>query len=174
MFDKEYSFRGSHAEKVNKLTAPFNKDGNKMFSRNLDVYLVAPIIGFTYSRKATIDKSDPNTKIFVEQLMNVQLNLWFNYRLIMILDASYEPNFDERINKSFKYYSTEKAKPDEILFDNYVLGGVEVLYEKIIESAHSEEYFLMSLYDFLEEFYERYNEKIDTNSILDLCKLARE
>ena len=33
MFDKEYSFKGSHAEKVNKLTAKFD-DKNQLFKRN--------------------------------------------------------------------------------------------------------------------------------------------
>lgn len=30
MFDKEYSFKGTHAEKVNKLTAKFD-DKNQLF-----------------------------------------------------------------------------------------------------------------------------------------------
>ncbi len=33
MFDKEYSFKGTHAEKVNKLTAKFD-DKNQLFKRN--------------------------------------------------------------------------------------------------------------------------------------------
>lgn len=45
MFDKEYSFKGSHAEKVNRLTAKFD-DKNQLFKRNLDVYIMAPIVGF--------------------------------------------------------------------------------------------------------------------------------
>ena len=68
MFDKEYSFRGSHAEKVTQLTAEFDKSGNKLFARNYDVYLLAPIVGFLYNRKAEIDKENDKiikpTKIF--------------------------------------------------------------------------------------------------------------
>lgn len=45
MFDKEYSFKGTHADKVVKLTAKFD-DKNSIFKRNLDVYMMAPIVGF--------------------------------------------------------------------------------------------------------------------------------
>lgn len=45
MFDKEYAFKGSHAEKVIKLTAKID-DRNQIFKRNYDVYLMAPIVGF--------------------------------------------------------------------------------------------------------------------------------
>lgn len=172
MFDKEYSFRGKHAEKVNKLTAKFD-DENRLFTRNFDVYMVAPIIGFIYGRKEDLDKGTETTKIFPDILMKEQPNLKFNYRLIVLLDKENEPNFDERINKAFRYYGSEQAKGDELLFEQYVRGGVDVLYEKLIETANSSDDYLKNLYDFLEEFDERYNQAISTDSILDLCRLAR-
>ena len=52
-------------------------------------------------------------------------------------------------------------------------GGVDVLYEKLLGSIASEEDYLKNLYDFLEEFDERYNQAVTTDSILDLCRLAR-
>ena len=57
MFDKEYSFKGSHAEKVSKLTAKFDET-TSLFDRNFDVYMMAPIVGFLYGRKADLDKKD--------------------------------------------------------------------------------------------------------------------
>jgi hypothetical protein len=172
MFDKEYSFRGTHAEKVIKLTAKFDKD-NQLFSRNFDVYMVAPIIGFLYGRKADLDKGVETTKIFPDILMREQQNLKFNFMLIMLLDKENESNFDERVNKAFRYYGTEKAQSDEQLYDQYVRGGVDLLFEKLIESASNNEDYLKNLYDFLEEFDERYNQSISSDSILDLCRLAR-
>jgi len=172
MFDKEYSFRGIHAERVIKLTAKFDRD-NQLFARNLDVYMVAPIIGFLYGRKADLDKGTETTKIFPDILIREQPNLKFNYRLIMLLDKENEPNFDERMNKAFRYYSSEKAQCDEQLYEQYVRGGVDVLYEKLIETASTSDDYLKNLYDFLEEFDERYNQAISTDSILDLCRLAR-
>jgi hypothetical protein len=173
MFDKEYSFRGSHAEKVIKLTAVFDNNKNKLFNRNLDVYLIAPIVGFLYNRKADLDRSGESTKIFPEQLMNERNNLLFTYRLIILLDKEHEPDFEGRINNAFRYYGSEKAASDEELYEAYVRGGVDVLYEKLLGSIASEEDYLKNLYDFLEEFDERYNQAVTTDSILDLCRLAR-
>ncbi|MDD5017973.1 MAG: hypothetical protein PHO15_07760, partial [Eubacteriales bacterium] len=114
-----------------------------------------------------------DTKIFPQQLINEQPNLQFNYRLIMLLDKEHEPNLDERINKAFRYYGSETAQPDEALFEEYVRGGVEILYEKLISNIGSEGDYLKNLYNFMEEFDERYNQAISADSILDLCKLAR-
>jgi len=172
MFDKEYSFKGIHAEKVIKLTAKF--DGNyALFDRNIDVYLVAPIVGFLYGRKANLDTGSETTKIFPDVLIREQNNLKFNYRLIMLLDENNETDFEERINKAFRYYGSEKAKQDENLYEQYVRGGVDVLYEKLIETANNTDDYLQNLYDFLEEFEVRYNQAICVESILDLCNLAR-
>lgn len=173
MFDKEYSFIGSHAEKVIKLTADFDKSRNKLFARNFDVYLTAPIVGFLYGRKADLDKGSENTKIFPDILMREQSNLKFQYRLIMLLDKENEANFDERVNKAFRYYGSDKAQTDEQLYEQYVRGGVDVLYEKLLSNVTSPDDYLKNLYDFLEEFEDRYNHAVSTESILDLCQLAR-
>jgi hypothetical protein len=174
MFDKEYSFRGKHADMVNKLTSQFNSFGNKLFARNLDVYLLAPIIGFLYSRQSVPEKGDSTTKIFLEQLLNNQLYLWFNYRLIMLLDQENEKEFENRLNKAFRDYGKKSAKDDEELFEKYVLGGVEILSEKLIDNVKNEDDYLLNLYNFLEEFNERYNKDLDADSVIDLCRLARD
>ncbi len=173
MFDKEYSFRGKHCDYVIKLTADYDTNRHKLFATNYDVYAIAPIIGFLYQRKATLDKTGDSTKIFPDKLMKEQQNLRFNYRLIMLLDAKNESDFNERINKAFRYYGTEKAIGDEELYESYVRGGVEVLFEKLIQPVNAAEDYLKNLYDFLEEFDERYNQAVNTDSIRDLCQLAR-
>lgn len=173
MFDKEYSFRGSHAEKVIQLTADFDRNRNKLFKRNLDVYIMAPIIGFLYQEKDDVDRGGETTKIFPEQLLNEQSTLQFNYRLIMLLDSKHEVDFEERVNKAFRYYGSEKAKLDEELYERYVLGGINILHRKLIETAKAEEDYLTNLYDFIEEFDERYNQSVSTDDISNLCRLAR-
>lgn len=173
MFDKEYSFRGSHAEKVNKLTADFDGQKNKLFARNYDVYLLAPIVGFLYGLKADIDKGEETTKIFPDILMKNKDDLLFNYRLIMLLDKENEKNMEERVNKAFRHYGSELAKADEDLYDRYVRGGVDKLFEKLIEGAKNSDDYLRNLFNFMEEIEERYSQAVSTDSIIDLCKLAR-
>ncbi len=174
MFDKEYSFRGSHAEKVMKLTADFDNMGNKLFARNYDVYLIAPIVGFLYGVKSDLDRDGgKDTKIFPDILMKNKDDLLFNYRLIMLLDKDGENSIEERVNKAFRYYGSEEAKLDEELYEQYVRGGVDKLYEKLISTAKNSEDYLRNLYYFLEEIDDRYNQTISLESILDLCRMAK-
>lgn len=57
MFDREYYFYGKHADMVRKLTTNWNdKIGASVFERNLDVYEIAPIIGWIYNRKAEVEQ----------------------------------------------------------------------------------------------------------------------
>ena len=58
---------------------------------------------------------------------------------------------------------------DEELFDSYVRGGVDVLYEKLIEGAESPNDYMTRLYEFLEEFGERFNSSVSSDDILALC-----
>jgi len=175
MFDKEYSFLGTHAEKVRKLTAQFDSSSTaKLFNRNIDVYIIAPIIGFLYGRTAELDEtSSETTKIFPEQLIKETSILRYNYQLIMLLDSKSEPSFDERLNKAFRNYGSPAAVSDEKVFESYVRGGVDVLFEKLIENDNSSDDYIRNIYDFCEEFHERYNERVSDDRILELCSLAR-
>lgn len=176
MFDKEYSFKGTHAEKVNKLTAKFD-DKNQLFKRNLDVYMMAPIVGFLFQKKADVNSGDGTqkpTKIFPHQLIENSDDLAFTYRLIMLLDKKNAESVDERVDKAFRQFNSPRAENDEKLFDQYVLGGVDILYEKLIESATSTEDYLKNLYDFMEDMDDRYNQTIDSDQISSLCRLAKK
>lgn len=168
MFDKEYSFRGRHAEMVKRLTAKFDENNNKLFERNVDVYKMAPIIGFLYGKKSEIDKDNgiTPTKIFVEALMKEERDLRFVYVLIILLSDQKEKTIEDRIDQVFRFYGTEKAKEDEENFEKYVLGGVEVLYEKLIEKSDD---YLKNLYDFMEEFDNRYR-NVTTDEIIEAAQ----
>jgi len=171
IFSGDYYFRGSHAEKVTRLTSAFGKANKSLFNRNLDVYLLAPIVGFLYNRTEDLDSSSKTTAVLYDAMSKELTTLWFNYRLIMLLDKKYEPDFDNRVDKAFRIYGKPKAAPDEERYEAYVRGGVDVLYEKLIGPAKNEEDYLNNLFDFMEEFEERYGQ--NTDEIVDLCRLAR-
>ena len=173
MFDKQYRFTGSHAEKVNALTAIFDEDSKaKLFDRNLDVYINAPIIGFLYRRKGQKDTNGDISpqNIFPEQMINASDKLKYIFRLILLLDKGYEPNEEERLNKAFRRFG--QSEDDLALFDQYVLGGVEVLYEKLIEGAGEPSEYINRLYDFMDEFNDRFNSDVSREDILELCRAA--
>ena len=175
MFDKEYSFHASHAEKVIALTAQFGSSAKtKLFTTNRDVYIIAPIIGFLYNRNTTIDKSnDKTTKIFPNELIREEKIMWYNYRLIMLLDTKRESDLAKRMDKAFRYYGKQEASDDEVWYNQYVLGGVDVLCEKLIEGAKNSDDYPAKLVDFIEEFEDRYNTNIQASEIVDLCIKAR-
>jgi len=176
LFQKEYSFRGAHAERVQALTAKFGTKNSQLFGRNLDVYLIAPLVGFCYQRRANPDLT-PNgetTKIFPEQLIKEDQTLWFIYRLILLLDKKHEKDFEARVNIAFRDYGKPEAEDHEMLFDSYVLGGVELLHEKLLENGHVEEDYINNLFDFLSDFNERYYSAVSAEDIQEtVLKLAK-
>lgn len=174
MFDKQYRFRGRHALRVDKLTAAFESvKKTKLFDRNVDVYANAPLIGFLYGRTAELDNTkNPETNevynqnVMGDRVMYSQDELMFNFRLIILLDTKYQPDEEQRINRAFRHTGEDPA--DEARFDSYVRGGIDVLYEKLIEDCNDPDDFIDHLYDFIAEFYERFNADIDPEAILAL------
>ena len=170
MFDKQYRFTGTHAEKVNALTAIFDEAAKaKLFDRNLDVYINAPIIGFLHKRKGVKNTNSEiaDQNIFPEQMRDNAELLKYIFRLILILDTENEPNEELRMDKAFKTFGDDES--DIALFDAYVLGGVEVLYEKLIEGSNDPTEYVNRMYDFVEEFNDRFNIGKSNQDILDLC-----
>jgi len=171
MFDKQYRFSGTHAEKVNALTAIFDDSAKvRLFEHNYDVYINAPLIGFLYGRKSTKNTNSniADQNIFPEQMINNSELLKYILRLIILLDVDYEPDVEKRLDKAFRELG--KDENDLFLFDSYVLGGVEVLYEKLIEDASGPDDYVNKMYDFIEEFHERFNDDLTNEDVLKLCR----
>ena len=173
MFDKQYRIYGTHADKVNQLTAVFDETSKaKLFERNLDVLLNAPLVGFMYKTKGEINGKDRDTSIFTEQMVSVQDKLMYYLRLILLLDEEYEPNEEKRLDKAFREFG--KDENDLALFDAYVLGGIDIIYDKVIEGANDPSEYINRLYDFVEEFNQRFNEELDSNAILKKCNIETD
>lgn len=179
MFNKEYSFKGTHAQKVINLTAKFNET-TSIFKTNIDVFITAAIVGYLYQNKAepNSEKSKEGktqtTKIFLEAFNSHQTDLYFAYRLVMLSDKKNEPNFEQRINKAFKYFYQDENESDFKLFESYVLGGIDILHEKLIEKTSSTDDYVMNLYTFIEEIHSRYyQDSDDSNLSQELLKIAR-
>lgn len=172
MFDKDVNISGKHGDYIRHLVAEF--EGKcKFFKSGYDAYKNAPIIGFLFGRKAnkSSTKEGDTFTIFASQMSNIQDDLIFNYRLIMLLDAEHEPNFDERIQKAFNYYGDEiKSKKDKELFEQYTLGGIEVLYEKLIDNASRQDEYLLNLFSFVQDFHCRFNAKIEYSNFIEITR----
>ena len=154
IFDHEYFFHGIHAERLIALTSQFGKTSSmKLFQRNVDVFMIAPVVGFIYGRKAALDNSQPDRTINFAQMTYCKNDLIFNYRLVTLLDKEYEPDPQKRLDKAFRFMGTPQAEPDEKRFEDFMRGGIDVLYEKLVSPGQNYEKNLIS---FLEEFNDRY------------------
>ena len=100
---RNYHFKGKHAERVTQLTSIFDtKSQSILIESIIDIYTVAPLIGFLYNRRAEIDR-ESNFEIEKKfHIRNATKDLAFNYRLIMLLDSEYESDPQTRIQKAFK------------------------------------------------------------------------
>ena len=139
---KDFNVTGKHATMFVELTE------KKFFEYFWQIYVTAPLVGFIYKRKAEPESSDFKKTIFLSQLTPRLEFIHFIYKLIVLADSKHEGSPEERIKKAFLNIDTDQAKPDEDLFLRYLLGGVEVLYEKLIEKSSDD---MNNLEKFIEE-----------------------
>ncbi len=177
LFRKDYHFRGKHANAVKQLTSPIDRE-HKIFETNMAVYMLAPIVGFMYGRRADLDTTKvegqvSETNILAEKMIKEDSHLEFVYRLIMLLDKEYEPELDKRINKAFRDCGKEGSEGDMERFDQYVRGGVEVLHEKVYQPAKLPEDYIHNLYDLITEVEERWYQALSAKDVVELCHSAR-
>lgn len=174
----ENVYRTSEEEIRNRLQDTINDIFKQIYegglSLTIDVYTNAPLIGFLYGRTADLDdlKNPETGQIYNQNVMGDRViysgdELQYNFWLIMLLDANYEPDEEKRIDKAFRHYGQDPA--DEERFDSYVRGGIDVLYEKLVEGDSTPEAFANRLYEFIDEFNDRFNSEISSNDILQLC-----
>lgn len=182
MFRREYIFYGKHAEYVKALTTKISdKEKISVFERNVDVLLFSGIVGFVYGRIAEIDRGINknneinNTKIFTDTMIKESNNLMFNYEIIMLLHNKEKDSIEVRLDRAFRYRNKGIEFKDECMkiFNKYVLGGVELLYERILKEGESTEDYLNNLYEFIYEFNMKYNDKDNFNKEEDLRKMSK-
>ena len=175
MFDRDYNFKGKHANIVTQLTAEIDSDTKfKLFERNIDVLIIAPVVGFLYGRRSQRDDNGPSTendkKINFDQMNRESKTLNFNYELIMLLHDKDNLSIEQRLDNAFRYNSdAEERKECNKLFEEYVLGGIEILEEKLLKDATSVDDYINNIYNFIIEYNDRYNKTISDDEILDLC-----
>lgn len=132
-FKKEFEFQGKHAQMVEELCT-LNQYERTYFKRAVDIYLLAPIIGFRLNRKAKNDYSLTDKKsIFPEQIIKEKENLEFILQMILILEPDKKPGDKDQVRRTFEGARTkEEFDAWNQIFHDYVRGGVEELYERLV------------------------------------------
>lgn len=162
MFNSEIKLYGKHANYVKFLAAKgaeLNKNNKNagVFNRYIDVYIAGAILGIVKRVKAPIDKTDNiEATLFTDAVIKEQLKLKFLYRLAIILDDPSVPP-DEIADRAFRYDDdVEKVKQGMELFNAYVRGGIEWLYEAFTDRALAQEDYMDKIHDIVREFAENY------------------
>ena len=150
-----------------------------IFNRQVDVLVMASVVGKIFSRKAELEPlkdsegNENKVTMFLDQINSVRPELELNYRMIMLLEDRETLDIEERINRAFRYdRDLEKQKECEKIFMHYVLGGLEVLYEKLIEPSKTLDDYVDNIYLFVKDFQDRYYRDEINQEIYSLCQLA--
>lgn len=142
-FKSDYKFYGKHARMVSELCY-LNDYQHTYFKRLVDIIPMAAVIGFRLDRKAEADYAPVETKtVFLQQMLNVKENLDFILQMMIMLENAQQIPQEEAVKKAFRgAQSKEEFEQYQDLFDSYVRGGIEELYERlVIRKADSDDDF---------------------------------
>ena len=174
-FTGQLIFKGRTAKHVLEIVSPFErKTKAQLFKTNVNVLLVAPLIGFIFHHTATQDaeKDDHGkvweTSVFDEQMNRYKMAMEFNLRLIMLLDEDYERNEEKRLDKALRYFMQDQRDIDR--YYSYVYGGIDILYDKLVKNAVSSDDYIENIVKFCNEFSEKHNSGCDKDKIINLCQ----
>ena len=151
LFDNEIEFNGKYATMVRAL-----KEEIGLFGTLREAYVIAAIIGFLNDRNMTEDKQEKvqPASIFPTELVKRKKDLRFIYRLIMMLKEEEKFTLDDYKDRAFREdpeENLENMKQNMRVFNSYVCGGIEYLYE-LFENCNRNEDTVDVLYEFLHRF----------------------
>lgn len=144
MFEGDYTINGIHATYIKYL-----KDEVKAFERYIDVYMAGAAVGMLHDKRAKQGGSTDRARIYADAFNTEHVKCNELFKIIILSDTSKAWTDEERINICFRYRDKkdEKAVPliteHEIevmkealdLFNEYAMGGIELLYENFSSSA---------------------------------------
>ena len=132
-FKKEFEFTGKHARMAGELWVKDDIE-HSYFKRLIDIYILAPIIGCRIERKAPADNSTYEPKrVFPEQISKEKEKLDFIMQMILMTEYSESMTADKCVNLALRGAENEEQfLLYQNLFNDYVRGGVEELYERLV------------------------------------------
>ena len=164
MFENDININGKHATYMKFLV-----NDAKVFKRYIDVFMNGAIIGFLYGRDGEKDnQSTDRARIYADVLANERSKCDFIFRLIMLLDEKGNLSIEDKVDRAFRADSRkdENFQVNNLrLFNSYVLGGIEVLFEKLTEGCTTQEDYINKMYEFVSNMKEEmegieYDEKL--------------
>ncbi len=174
MFNSNFDIYGVHANYLKDLCElrgnVADKDQHKnfkIFKAYVDAYILCPLIGYQYGRKGKMGSSaDGEVGILAEQIIKRSNELKYVYQILMLVDEESEPDVEKRIYRTFNL--SEKTDEDKAMvaegmqiYNDYFLGGVEVLYEQFVNECVDRDQYLNRMY----QYTKRFNEEQDGDAL---------
>lgn len=144
MFESDYEINGTHATQLKYLV-----NDAKAFDRYIDVYMAAAAVGCLYGRKSQKTSSTDRARIYADAFNTERIKCNELFKTVILSDKSYNWTQEDKLNICFRFRDKldEKAIPpvsqDEVetmqealeLFNSYVYGGIEILYDNFSTTA---------------------------------------
>jgi len=144
MFDGDYTIYGKHATYIKYLV-----NDAKAFKRYIDVYMVGATLGVLYDRRSEQSDSSDRARIYSDAFNTEHVKCNELFKVVILSDASKSWSAEERINMCFRYRDKmdehavphiskgelDAMKEALVLFNSYVLGGIELLYDSFFSAT---------------------------------------
>ena len=179
MFESDYTIYGKHATYIKYLV-----NDAKAFKRYIDVYMAGAALGALYERQAEQTDSTDRARIYSDAFNTEHGKCNELFRTVVLADTTKSWTSEERVNICFRYRDKldENAVPPvsekEVatmkealkLFNAYVLGGIEILYDSFSSSAsvnldETVDYAYKAIFD-QHALIESRNDNLDDNQLL--------
>ena len=157
MFTSDIYIRGKYATYLKYLSQKTEKNDRKekvagVFERMIDVYMTAAIVGVNYGiRREDENSSSDTVKIFADVVNREQDNLVTIFRIVMLVDNTSGLSPDQKIERAFKNPDTSDNLK---LFNSYVRGGIEWLYEQFTTGASTRDEYIAKIFEIVDNFKE--------------------
>lgn len=138
MFNSDYVFYGEHATYAKflcKERGVEREDGVNVFDKVIDLLKVAPLVGickgrYVPQRDTTSEHKDDKSSILLAQIDRERRNLMIIYRLVMLSNPLSSSSDKDKVDQALRFDNTpDSENPNMDIFDGYVRGGIEYLYE---------------------------------------------
>lgn len=159
---KDFIIYDNYAKKLHALSNKYDLFDSEesgqisLFQRNLDVFLIAPIIGLRKERYVeesnTEEKKEFKATINYSQLIKEEKRINYTASLLLLYGKEINLSYEERANMVFKRLDKQAKEIMRSLYMGYLKGGIDILYESLVESTDDivERYF--KLYDLIADF----------------------
>lgn len=142
IFEKDIIFSGKHGYYMSLLCG---EGMEKVFARNIDLFMVAPLIGYTkgwFEEPEKIEQ-EPDIKrtINTSQLISESRALEAIYQLVTLCDQTSKHSVEEKVNLAFRIphsvNAEDKEKQAEAIevFMKYCRGGISYIYQEVKNEA---------------------------------------